>query len=89
VRGVEAQGHLPLVGRAIEIAAIRVDPREHIVRVRYVRVPVEPAQGNAQRNIHLPGTTKRVREWHEHEARWIARQVIAEATNFVSHHRPP
>jgi hypothetical protein len=89
VGGIEPQRHLPLVGGPLEIPAIRVDARENVVRVRQVRMAIEAAQRHAQRDVQLAGAPQRVRERHEHEARWIAREVIAQAANLVRHPRPP
>ena len=89
MRRIEAKRHLPLVGRPLEVPAIGVDAGEHVVRVRQVWMPIETAQGHTQRDIELPSATKRVRERHEHEARRIAREIIAQSPDLVSHPRPP
>ena len=89
MRRVEPQRHLPLVGRALEIAAVRVDARQHVVRIGDVRMPIESAQRDTHGDVELAGATQRVRERHEDEARRIAREVIAQAANLVSHRRTP
>ena len=43
VRGIEAQRHLPLVGRALQLTAVRVDAGQHVVRVGDVRMAIESA----------------------------------------------
>src|SRR5690242_3703870 len=82
---VETERHFPLVGGALEIPAIGVNAREHIVRVSQVRMAIEPAERHAERDIQLAGSAQRVGEPHEYEARRITRQLIAQAADLVSH----
>ena len=89
VRRIESERHLPLIGRALELSAIRVDTREHVVRIRDVRMAIEPTQRDTHREIELTCTPQRVGERHEHEARRITGEIIAETPNLVSHRPPP
>ena len=89
VAGREAEHHVPLVEGVLELAAIHADAREQIVRVRVVRVALESAMRDLEPEVELAGAPQRLAQLHEHEARRIARELVAQPSDLVRHRCAP
>ena len=89
VSGGESQHDVPFVERALQLVAIDGDARQQVVRIYVMRMPLEAAHSNLEREIELPLPAQCFAEGKKDEARRIARELVAPATNVVSHGQPP
>src|SRR2546430_3189681 len=89
VAGRKPQHRIPFVECALQLASIDGNTREQVMRVRVVRMPLEPAHGDLERQIELALPPECLAEREKGEARPVARELVAPATDVVSHGRPP
>jgi len=85
----EPKHHIPLVERALELAAVHGDARQQVVPVGEMRMSLESAHRDAQREVELSLPAQRFAERHEDEARRVAGQLVAQSAHIVNHRRGP
>src|SRR2546430_8636525 len=88
VVGGDAERHVPLVERALVVVLVGEDARVQVVRVREVRMALEPRHGDAVGGVEVPLLAQQLAEPEEDETVRVLRELGGQRLDLVSHASP-
>src|SRR5439155_759499 len=88
VVGGDAERHVPFVERALVVVLVGEDARVQVVRVREVRMALEPGQGDAVGGVELPLLAQELAEPQEDETIRVLRELGGQGLDRVRHASP-